>query len=247
MTIETPQHGSSQSIQAKELGQCLNRLPLHPQVKQVPIAALKPYANNPRTHSRSRLRTVVKSIKTFGWTNPILVDEDMGLIAGHGRLEAAKQLGLTEVPVLAFAHMSEAQKRAYVDSVPAEWCRGGAFASDICYLHVGYVFCHPLIFDSGCFGFRAGISTGVLLPFEVGTSGVAHSSVYSAKMAPTRRTMASSLGKISTVLVRRLISLFTRSSGLVEWILRQCFLGSPYRPRPHGERRPWPQPAWAIS
>ena len=58
-----------------------------------------------------------------------------------------------------------------IDSVPWSGVRGRAFASDICCLHVGYVSCHPLIFDSGCFGFRAGGTTGDLLPFEVGTSG----------------------------------------------------------------------------
>ena len=60
---------------------------------------------------------------------------------------------------------------AKIDSVPWSGVRGRAFASDICCLHVGYVSCHPLIFDSGCFGFRAGGTTGDLLPFEVGTSG----------------------------------------------------------------------------
>lgn len=86
----------------------------YPQVRQVPIAALKPYTNNPRTHSKKQIAQIAKSIETFGWTNPILVDEDRGVIAGHGRLEAAKRLGLKQVPVLAFAHMSETQKRAYI-------------------------------------------------------------------------------------------------------------------------------------
>lgn len=113
MTLESPKHGSSQSTPSQGAG-AIKALPDYPQVKQVPIAALKPYANNPRTHSKKQIAQIVKSIETFGWTNPLLVDEDMGLIAGHGRLEAAKQLGLTEVPVLAFAHMSEAQKRAYI-------------------------------------------------------------------------------------------------------------------------------------
>lgn len=78
------------------------------------ISDLKPYANNPRTHSKKQIRQIADSITTFGWTNPVLIDGDGGVIAGHGRLEAAKLLGVPEVPVLKLDHMSEAAKRAYI-------------------------------------------------------------------------------------------------------------------------------------
>jgi DNA modification methylase len=75
--------------------------------------ALTPYANNPRTHSKAQIRQVADSIREFGWTNPVLVDGTGGVIAGHGRLAAAKLLDMAEVPTLQLEHMSEAQKRAY--------------------------------------------------------------------------------------------------------------------------------------
>lgn len=77
-------------------------------------ASLTPRKSNPRTHSKAQLKQIVDSIRTFGFTNPVLVDEDNGLIAGHGRVEAAKQLGLERVPTVYLAGMSEAQIRAYV-------------------------------------------------------------------------------------------------------------------------------------
>ena len=83
-------------------------------VQHAPVANLKPYSNNPRTHSKKQIRQIAASIETFGWTNPILVDENNGVIAGHGRLEAAKFLGQAEVPVLQIDHMTDGQKRAYV-------------------------------------------------------------------------------------------------------------------------------------
>ena len=84
------------------------------QVDTRPISALAPYARNARTHSPAQIDKLCKSIKEFGWTVPILVDGKNGIIAGHGRLLAAKQLGMTEVPVIEIATLSEAQKRAYV-------------------------------------------------------------------------------------------------------------------------------------
>jgi DNA modification methylase len=79
-----------------------------------PVADLKPYANNPRTHSKKQIQQIAESIKIFGWTNPILVDDADCIIAGHGRLEAAKLLDLAEVPVIRLSAMSPAQKRAYI-------------------------------------------------------------------------------------------------------------------------------------
>ena len=79
-----------------------------------PLSRLKPYARNPRTHSAEQIAKIAASIKEFGFTNPILVDEKAGIIAGHGRLEAARQLDLAKVPVIELTHLSEAQKRAYI-------------------------------------------------------------------------------------------------------------------------------------
>ncbi len=84
------------------------------QVKQVKVESLIPYARNSRTHSDAQVAQIAASIKEFGWTNPILVDGTNGIIAGHGRLLAARKLGYTEVPVIELENMTESQKRAYV-------------------------------------------------------------------------------------------------------------------------------------
>jgi hypothetical protein len=69
-------------------------------VEYRPLTALIPYARNPRTHSEPQVAEIAASIREFGWTNPILVDGENGIIAGHGRLLAARRLGMTEVPVI---------------------------------------------------------------------------------------------------------------------------------------------------
>jgi ParB-like chromosome segregation protein Spo0J len=79
-----------------------------------PIDRLRPYERNPRTHSEAQVDQIAASMVEFGWTNAILVDENAGILAGHGRLLAARKLGLAEVPVIRFEHLSEAQKRAYI-------------------------------------------------------------------------------------------------------------------------------------
>lgn len=79
-----------------------------------PAAALIPYARNARTHSDRQVAEIAASIREFGWTNPVLVDGDNGIIAGHGRVLAARKLGIADVPVIELAGLSEAQKRAYV-------------------------------------------------------------------------------------------------------------------------------------
>jgi len=83
-------------------------------VEHWPLGRLRPYARNPRTHSDEQVAQIAASIVEFGWTNPVLVSGDGTVIAGHGRLEAARRLGLTDVPVLVLDHLSEAQRRAYV-------------------------------------------------------------------------------------------------------------------------------------
>ena len=78
-----------------------------------PLGELIPYARNPRTHSDAQVAQIAASIREFGWTNPVLIDDASGIIAGHGRVMAARKLGLERVPVIELAHMSEAQKRAH--------------------------------------------------------------------------------------------------------------------------------------
>ena len=75
---------------------------------------LTPYARNARTHSKKQLRQIADSIDRFGFTNPILIDASNTILAGHGRVEAARLLGLAEVPCIRVEHMSAEEKRAYV-------------------------------------------------------------------------------------------------------------------------------------
>jgi hypothetical protein len=79
-----------------------------------PLDRLVPYARNPRTHSDEQIEQIAASIVEFGWTNPVLVDSDAGILAGHGRLAAARRLGLEQVPVVVLDHLSPAQRRAYI-------------------------------------------------------------------------------------------------------------------------------------
>ncbi|WP_244465826.1 ParB N-terminal domain-containing protein [Devosia soli] len=83
-------------------------------VERRPVAALVPYARNSRTHSASQVDKIAASIGEWGWTNPVLVDDAGGIIAGHGRVLAAQKLGIEEVPVMVASGWSEAQRRAYV-------------------------------------------------------------------------------------------------------------------------------------
>ena len=83
-------------------------------LKLVSIESLKPYERNARTHSDAQIDQIARSIKEFGFVNPILIDGDKGIIAGHGRLAAAKKLKLAQVPVVELSHLTPAQKRAYI-------------------------------------------------------------------------------------------------------------------------------------
>jgi len=78
------------------------------------VNELIPYINNSRTHSDAQIGEIAASIREFGWTNPILIDGENGIIAGHGRVKAAMLLGMEEVPVIELSHLSETQKKAYI-------------------------------------------------------------------------------------------------------------------------------------
>src|ERR1035438_9095482 len=83
-------------------------------IEHWPLDKLRPYEKNPRRHSDAQVAQIAASIQAFGFNSPVLVDTNAGVIAGHGRLLAAKKLGLSAVPIIVLDHLSEAQKRAYV-------------------------------------------------------------------------------------------------------------------------------------
>lgn len=81
-------------------------------IEQIPVDSLIPYARNSRTHSDSQIAQIAASIREFGFTNPVLIDNDGGIIAGHGRVMAARKLKLTEVPCIRLSHLNDIQRRA---------------------------------------------------------------------------------------------------------------------------------------
>jgi ParB-like chromosome segregation protein Spo0J len=83
-------------------------------VEYTQVQNLHPYLNNARTHSAKQIRQIAQSIKNFGFCNPVLVDDKNQIVAGHGRVEAAKLLGLHAIPTVRLSHLSEADKRAYI-------------------------------------------------------------------------------------------------------------------------------------
>ncbi|MEQ8193213.1 MAG: DNA methyltransferase [Rhodospirillales bacterium] len=83
-------------------------------IEDRPIAALRPYAGNARTHSKRQVRQLANSITRFGFTNPVLIADDDTILAGHGRILAAKHLGMTHVPTVRLSHLTAAERRAYV-------------------------------------------------------------------------------------------------------------------------------------
>jgi ParB-like nuclease domain len=89
-----------------------------------PLGELIPYVRNPRTHSDAQVAQIAASIREFGWTSPVLVDGENGIIAEHSRVLAARKLGLECVPVIELVHMSEAQKRLRAGGQPTGAERG---------------------------------------------------------------------------------------------------------------------------
>ncbi len=86
----------------------------HPVIVSRKVEDLIPYARNSRTHSDAQVAQIAASVREFGWTNPVLVDGENGIIAGHGRILAARKLGMDEVPCIELAGLSDTQRRAYI-------------------------------------------------------------------------------------------------------------------------------------
>lgn len=100
----------SLSVPAKAASCCPDLLPC---IERLPVASLRPNPKNARTHSRKQIRQIAASIRRFGFLNPVLIDDADMVIAGHGRLEAARREGLEQVPVIRFSHLTEEEKRVY--------------------------------------------------------------------------------------------------------------------------------------
>ena len=83
-------------------------------IEERPIDALRPYSGNARSHSKRQIRQLADSIKRFGFTNPVLITDDDSILAGHGRVMAARQLGMTHVPTVRLSHLTKTECRAYV-------------------------------------------------------------------------------------------------------------------------------------
>jgi len=98
--------------------------PMAQRIEHWPLEKFIPYARNPRTHSDAQVAQIAASIAEFGFNNPILVDTKAGIIAGHGRLLAARKLQLQEVPVIILDHLSESQKRVRTRRQPTRAERG---------------------------------------------------------------------------------------------------------------------------
>lgn len=85
-----------------------------PEIVFVALSALIPYARNARTHSEAQVAEIAGSIREFGFTNPVLIDNDKGIIAGHGRVLAARKLSIEQVPCIRLDHLTDTQRRAYI-------------------------------------------------------------------------------------------------------------------------------------
>jgi DNA modification methylase len=133
-------------------------------VKYLPVSGLKPHADNPRTHSPKQIRQIAASMRQFGVMNPLLVDGDCGVIAGHGRLEAAKLLGMDRVPAICVDQMTEAQKRAYIiaDNKLAE---NAGWDQELLTLELKYISELDVEFDLTIIGFD---TAEIDLMFEAG-------------------------------------------------------------------------------
>lgn len=152
-------------MESKKAGQTSpdNREPMAttPRIEMVPLDKLRPYENNARTHSPEQVDKLRASLREFGFVNPILVDRDYGIIAGHGRLMAAQAEGMETAPCVFVEHLTEVQKRAYIlaDNKLAELA---GWDDDLLELEIGEI--AALDFDIGIIGFAESDFDGIGRP-----------------------------------------------------------------------------------
>jgi ParB-like chromosome segregation protein Spo0J len=102
-----------------------------------PLASLVPYSSNPRTHTPAQIDLIARSIEAFGFTNPLLVDGERGIIAGHGRYQAAQKLRLAEVPTIELSWLTDAEKQAYVIADNQTAIAGAGWDAEMLRLELG--------------------------------------------------------------------------------------------------------------
>jgi ParB-like chromosome segregation protein Spo0J len=102
-----------------------------------PVASLVPYASNSRTHTPDQISLIARSIEAFGFTNPILVDGENGIVAGHARLKAAQKIGLTEVPTIELSWLTPAEKQAYIIADNQTAIAGSGWDAEMLRLELG--------------------------------------------------------------------------------------------------------------
>lgn len=136
-----------------------------PRYKTIPVEQLIPYARNSRTHSDAQIAQIAASIREFGFLNPIIVDGDRGIIAGHGRVLAARQLGLDMLPCIEADHLTEAQRKAYV-LADNKLALNAGWDNDLLRVELGEL--GELGFDLALTGFDIGEIAGIFLDREEG-------------------------------------------------------------------------------
>ena len=124
----------------------------HPVIVSRKVDDLIPYARNSRTHSDAQVAQIAASVREFGWTNPVLVDGENGIIAGHGRVLAARKLGMEEVPCIELAGLSDTQRRAYIIA-DNKLALNGGWDDELLALELGEL--HAADFDMALLGFEA--------------------------------------------------------------------------------------------
>ena len=125
----------------------------HPVIVSRKVEDLIPYARNSRTHSDAQVAQIAASVREFGWTNPVLVDGENGIIAGHGRILAARKLGMAEVPCIELAGLTDTQRRAYIIA-DNKLALNGGWDDELLALELGEL--HAADFDMALLGFDAG-------------------------------------------------------------------------------------------
>jgi ParB-like chromosome segregation protein Spo0J len=139
------------------------------QIKKVKLEELIPYAKNSRTHSDAQVAQIAASIREFGFTSPVLIDKDGGIIAGHGRVMAARKLKLDEVPCIELRHLTDTQKRAYIIA-DNKLALNSSWDDEMLRLELDEP--HNAEFDMALLGFEAGelaIVMGLGADFDAGT------------------------------------------------------------------------------